>query len=123
MNDVKMHKSQASKTDVNITLTEQAIAHIRRYMAKKGHGKGLRLAVSTTGCSGLAYETQLADAPEAGDLVTQVTEDIALFVDPKALPYLQGMEIDHVREGLQERFVYNNPNQKGECGCGESFLV
>src|SRR5689334_22898678 len=105
-----------------ITLTEAAARHVTRYLGKRGKGLGLRLGVKTTGCSGLAYKLEYADAANPEDH-TFVTRDIQVFVDPKSLPYIDGTELDFVREGLNEGFRFNNPNVKSECGCGESFNV
>jgi iron-sulfur cluster assembly protein len=105
-----------------VTLTEAAARHVTRYLARRGKGVGVRLGVKTTGCSGLAYKLEYADdvAPE-----DHIFEDhgVKVLVDPKSLPYIDGTELDFVREGLNEGFKFNNPNVKGECGCGESFTV
>jgi iron-sulfur cluster assembly protein len=92
-----------------ITLTDKAAAHVNRNLEKRGKGRGLRLGVRTTGCSGLAYQLEYVDEP--------------VFIDPKSLAYLDGTELDFVREGLNEGFKFQNPNVKDECGCGESFRV
>ena len=105
-----------------VTLSEAAARHVSRYIARRGKGVGVRLGVKTTGCSGLAYKLEYADeiAPE-----DHVFEDhgVKVLIDPKSLSYLDGTELDFVREGLNEGFKFNNPNVRGECGCGESFNV
>ena len=105
-----------------VTLTDRAAQHVQRYIEKRGKGVGLRLGVKTTGCSGLAYKLEYADdyAPE-----DHVFEDhgIKVIIDPKSLAYLDGTELDFAREGLNEGFKFNNPNEKDRCGCGESFNV
>jgi len=105
-----------------ITLTEKAAAHVTRNLEKRGKGCGLRLGVRTTGCSGLAYVLEFVDDIDEHD---QVFEQfgVKVFVDPKSLVYLEGLEMDYVKNGLNEGFEFNNPNKKGECGCGESFTV
>ena len=105
-----------------ITLTDSAARHVKHYLAKRGKGLGVRLAVRTSGCSGLAYVIEYADEAEVHD---QVFEDkgIKLVIDPKSLVYLEGTELDFAREGLNEGFSFNNPNESGRCGCGESFNV
>jgi iron-sulfur cluster assembly protein len=105
-----------------VTMTAAAASHVEKYMAKRGKGVGLRLGVRTTGCSGLAYKLEYADAINPED---QVFEHfgVKVLVDPKSLPYLEGTELDFTREGLNEGFKFNNPNVKDECGCGESFTV
>lgn len=105
-----------------VTLTEAAARHVTNFIAKRGKGVGLRLGVRTTGCSGLAYKLEYADAIEAEDLVFE-SNGVTVVIDPKSLPYLDGTELDFAREGLNEGFKFNNPNVKDECGCGESFRV
>jgi iron-sulfur cluster assembly protein len=105
-----------------ITLTETAAKHVASHLAKRGRGIGLRLGVRTSGCSGMAYKLEYADELKPGDL-TFHSQGVSVFVDPKSLPYIDGMELDFAREGLNEGFKFNNPNVKDECGCGESFNV
>ena len=105
-----------------VTLTERAAQHVERYIDRRGKGIGLRLGVKTTGCSGLAYKLEYADAQQPED-VSFESHGIRVLVDPKSLPYLDGTELDFVREGLNEGFRFNNPNVKSACGCGESFNV
>ena len=105
-----------------VTLTDRAAEHVQRYIEKRGKGYGLRLGVRTTGCSGLAYKLEFAD-----DRLPEDTEfesnGVRVLIDPKSLAYLEGTELDFVREGLNEGFKFNNPNEKDRCGCGESFNV
>ena len=103
-----------------ITLTEAAADRVRHYIDSRGKGLGVRLAVRTSGCSGLAYVVEFADQLEDGD---QVFEDkgVKMVVDAKSLAYLEGAQLDFGREGLNEGFKFNNPNEKSRCGCGESF--
>jgi iron-sulfur cluster assembly protein len=105
-----------------ITLTEKAAQHVQGYLAKRGKGLGLRLGVRTTGCSGMAYKLEFADATNPEDVLFE-SHGVKVIVDPKSLPYLQGTELDYSREGLNEGFKFRNPNVKDECGCGESFNV
>jgi len=105
-----------------ITLTESAASHVSRFIARRGKGVGLRLGVKTTGCSGMAYKLEFADAANPEDAEFE-SHGVRVFVDPKSLPYIDGTELDFVREGLNEGFRFNNPNVKSECGCGESFSV
>jgi iron-sulfur cluster assembly protein len=105
-----------------ITLTESAAKHVRSYLAKRGKGVGLRLGVRTSGCSGMAYKLEFADAVNPEDHKFE-SNGVTVLVDPKSLPYLQGTELDFAREGLNEGFKFRNPNVKDECGCGESFNV
>ncbi len=105
-----------------ITLTDRAADHVQRYMQKRGKGVGLRLGVKTTGCSGLAYKLEFADEIRPEDQEFE-SHGVRVFIDPKSLAYLEGTELDYVREGLNEGFKFNNPNEKDRCGCGESFNV
>jgi iron-sulfur cluster assembly protein len=105
-----------------ITLTESAARHVSRYLERRGKGIGLRLGVRTTGCSGLAYKLEYADAPAPEDHTFE-SYGVKVLVDPRSLSYIDGTELDFVREGLNEGFRFNNPNVKSECGCGESFKV
>jgi len=105
-----------------VTLTESAAKHVSGFIAKRGKGVGLRLGVKTTGCSGMAYKLEFADAATPEDTEFE-SHGVKVFVDPKSLPYIDGTELDFVREGLNEGFRFNNPNVKSECGCGESFNV
>jgi iron-sulfur cluster assembly protein len=105
-----------------ITLTPVAARHVASHLSKRGKGIGLRLGVRTTGCSGLAYKLEYADAAAPDDHRFE-SNGVTVVVDPKSLPYLDGTELDFAREGLNEGFKFNNPNVKDECGCGESFNV
>ncbi len=107
---------------MGISLTEAAAKHVQNFIAKRGKGLGLRIGVRTTGCSGMAYKLEFADALSDDDMQFQ-SHGVTLLVDPKSLPYIDGMELDFQREGLNEGFKFNNPNVKNECGCGESFQV
>ena len=105
-----------------ITLTEAAAQHVQKSLAKRGKGVGVRLGVKTTGCSGMAYQLEYVDALASEDMVFD-QHGVKLMVDPKSLAYLDGTELDYVREGFQEGFKFNNPNERDRCGCGESFRV
>ncbi len=107
---------------MTITLTERAAKHVSGFLAKRGKGVGLRLGVRTSGCSGLAYKLEFADAANPEDVLFE-TNGVKVLVDPKSLPYVDGTELDYAREGLNEGFKFNNPNTKDQCGCGESFNV
>lgn len=105
-----------------ITLTQAAARHITRYLTKRGKGIGVRLGVKTTGCSGLAYQLEYVDEPAPEDLVFEGF-GVKVLADPKSLAYIDGTELDFVREGLNEGFRFNNPRERDRCGCGESFRV
>ncbi|MBI5784963.1 MAG: iron-sulfur cluster assembly protein IscA [Rhodocyclales bacterium] len=105
-----------------VTLTESAAKHVSNFIAKRGKGIGIRLGVKTSGCSGMAYKLEFADAAEPEDVVFD-TQGLKVLVDPRSLPYIDGTELDYAKEGLNEGFRFNNPNIKDQCGCGESFTV
>lgn len=105
-----------------VTLSENAAKHVSNYLTKRGKGIGLRLGVRTSGCSGVAYRIEFADALENDDVQFE-SHGVKVLVDSKSLPYLDGTELDYAREGLKEGFKFNNPNVKDACGCGESFNV
>jgi iron-sulfur cluster assembly protein len=105
-----------------VTLTEAAAKHVSNYLAKRGKGIGIRLGVKTSGCSGMAYKLEFADAADPEDQVFE-SHGLKVLVDPRSLPYIDGTELDYAKEGLNEGFKFNNPNIKDQCGCGESFTV
>ena len=105
-----------------ISITEIAKTKVKQTLARRGKGLGVRVGVKTTGCSGLAYVLEYVDNPNSED-ITVDCDGCILFIDPKSCPYLQGMTIDFVRNGLNEGFEFKNPNERDRCGCGESFRV
>lgn len=105
-----------------IHLTKTAAERVRSFIAKRGKGEGLRLGIKTVGCSGKAYVVDYADKIDPDDQVFE-SHGIKVIVSVQNLPYLDGMEIDYGRDGTKEGFKFNNPNVKGQCGCGESFSV
>ncbi len=107
---------------MTITLTETAAARARVFLAKKEQARGLRLGVRNTGCSGYMYTVGLADTINPDDEVFE-SQGVKLVISAKNLPYLDGMEVDYAKQGLNEGFRFNNPNVKETCGCGESFSV
>lgn len=107
---------------MGITMTEAAAQRARAFLESRGKGVGIRLGVKTTGCSGLAYVMEFVDSVDDSDSVFE-DKGVKIIIDGKSLVYLDGTELDFVKEGLNEGFEFNNPNAKGECGCGESFNV
>ena len=105
-----------------ITVTSTASSKIQSNLARRGQGMGIRLGVRTTGCSGLAYVLEYIDSVNAEDIAFE-QDGFVIVVDPKSSAYLDGVEIDYVRQGLNEGFEFNNPIEKDRCGCGESFRV
>ena len=105
-----------------VTLTEAAANRVKTFLENRGKGIGLRLGVKTTGCSGMAYVIEFAGEIEGSDSVFE-DYDVKVIVDAKSLVYLDGTELDFAKEGLNEGFKFNNPNEKDTCGCGESFTI
>ena len=110
---------------IEITITDVAAKKIQQNLERRGRGVGIRVGVRTTGCSGLAYVLEYVDqvSEHSGDLSIQASNNVNIFLDRKDEPYLNGMTVDYVRQGLNEGFEFVNPNEKDRCGCGESFRV
>ncbi|WP_211198059.1 iron-sulfur cluster assembly protein IscA [Permianibacter fluminis] len=104
-------------------LSDSAADRVRKFLANRGKGFGVRLGVKTTGCSGLSYVLEFVDGINEEEDAVFNDKGVNVIIDKKSLVYLDGTELDFVREGLNEGFKFNNPNVKGECGCGESFTV
>uniref|UniRef100_A0A3B0M312 Iron-binding protein IscA n=1 Tax=Arsenophonus endosymbiont of Trialeurodes vaporariorum TaxID=235567 RepID=A0A3B0M312_9GAMM len=107
---------------MSISLTENAAERILTFLHNRGKGEVLRLGVRTSGCLGMAYVLELVDIINEDDTVFE-DKGVKVIVDGKSIVYLNGTELDFVKEGLNEGFKFNNPNSKNECGCGESFNV
>jgi len=105
-----------------ITLTENASKKMQDALDYRGRGIGMRIGVRTSGCSGFAYVLEFADQLFEGDLEID-DRGVTLVINKKDLVYLQGMQIDYAKKGLNEGFEFSNPNEKARCGCGESFTV
>jgi len=105
-----------------ITLTESAADRVRNYLQQRGSGVGLRLGIKKTGCSGFAYVINYAEEIQPDDVVFE-DGGVTVVVDPDALEYIDGTQVDFIKEGLNEAFKFRNPNASSECGCGESFSV
>lgn len=105
-----------------IRLTPQAEQQIKTLLSRRGSGIGVRVGVKTTGCSGLAYTLEWADQLAPDDRQWAFS-GFMVMVDPKSLPYIDGTEIDWVKEGLNSGFQFHNPRERARCGCGESFTV
>lgn len=113
----------AADSTPQIQFTESAIKHLIAYLQKNPGNKGVRLSVKKTGCSGLSYVVDYIVTPTEGDLIMSLSENYIVCVDKASYPFLKGMNVDYVKQGLNYKFVFNNPNQTGACGCGESFTV
>jgi iron-sulfur cluster assembly protein len=107
---------------MTLTVTDSAAKQISKQLAQRGNGVGLRLGVRKAGCSGFAYVIDYADTVSPDDEVFE-QNGVTLVVKRDDLPFLDGIEVDYRREGINAAFRFNNPNAKGSCGCGESFTV
>lgn len=107
---------------MGVSLTDNAASHVSSYLEERGKGVGIRLAVKTTGCSGLMYVLEPVDDPQPEDHKFDCN-GVEVYVDPKSLVYVDGTQMDYVKQGLNEGFEFKNPNESGQCGCGESFTV
>ncbi len=106
-----------------ITIMEAAATRVKALMAKADKPvKGLRVGVKTRGCSGLSYFVEYADEKKRFEDIVE-DKGVTIFVDPTAVMFLIGTEMDYKEDKLQSGFVFNNPNEKARCGCGESFSV
>lgn len=105
-----------------VTITERAAQRVAASLAQRGKGVALRLGVRTSGCSGMAYKLEYADQVEPEDQLFEA-HGVKIVVDSKSLAFIDGTELDFVRDGLNEGFRFNNPNERDRCGCGESFRV
>ena len=105
-----------------VMLTDVAAERVKRYLAERGSGEGLRVGIKTTGCSGFAYVVDIADEIAEDDRIFE-SHGVKVIIASDSLSYLDGTTIDFSREGLNEAFSYDNPNVKSLCGCGESFGI
>ena len=105
-----------------ISLTERAAEKVKQQLERRGKGQGIRIGVKTTGCSGLAYVLEYVDSVFEGDRIFE-SQNVHVYVDGKSMAYISGLEMDWVKNGLNEGFEFRNPNEKDRCGCGESFRV
>ena len=105
-----------------IQVTETAAKKIKQNLVRRGSGVGIRIGIRTTGCSGLAYVLEYVDRVNAEDTIFE-SRDVKVIVDAKSLPILGDLDVDYVRQGLNEGFEFTNPSEKDRCGCGESFRI
>jgi iron-sulfur cluster assembly protein len=105
-----------------IRLTPRAVAHIKKILQNNSDAIGVRVGVKSSGCSGLSYVLDFASNPQASDEIHEI-DGIQVLIDSNSIEYLKGTEIDCSTEGLNDYIKFNNPNVKGECGCGESFSI
>jgi len=106
-----------------MTVTPAAVAKIKALLDGRGKpSAGIRIGIRTKGCSGMSYTLEFADERNAFDEVVE-TQGVTLLIDPKATMFILGTEMDYREDKLESGFVFTNPNEKGRCGCGESFHV
>lgn len=106
-----------------LQLTQRAVAHVKVLLSSRDKpALGVRVSLKTKGCSGLAYKLEYVDVERAGDEMVE-DQGIKLFIDPKAILFLVGTTMDYVDDPIAPGFQFKNPNEKGRCGCGESFHV
>lgn len=113
-----------------ITVTDAAMERIKLLLSQRNKpSAGIKVSVRTGGCSGLSYQVEYADSIEPYDEVVKVSPspsedgELTILIDPKAVMYLIGTEMDYIEEQWKSGFTFTNPNEKGRCGCGESFHV
>lgn len=107
----------------DIKLTATAADYVKKIIAKKGGGIGIRLSTKAAGCSGLMYMVDIISESTEKDLRFPIDGQLSVYIDPECYPYLKGTQIDLVQKGLNQVFEYKNPNETGHCGCGESFII
>ena len=106
-----------------LDISDAALERIQALLAKRGKpSAGVKIGVRTRGCSGLSYTVEYADEVSKFDEVVE-KDGVKVMIDPKAVMFLIGSRMDYVEEKLKSGFVFRNPNEKGRCGCGESFHV
>jgi iron-sulfur cluster assembly protein len=105
-----------------ITVTDQAANKIKNNLERRGKGIAIRIGVKTTGCSGYAYFMEYVDQLDIEDILLNDNNTV-IVTDPKSIPLVAGITVDYVRQGLNEGFEFNNPQEKDRCGCGESFRI
>ena len=107
-----------------ITLTDAAYKKIQQQLKKRGKGLGIQIGVKTTGCSGLAYTLEYFNGVDDENLyIMYGISDVVVAIKKQHEPYLNRLNVDFVRNGLNEGFEFKNPNERDRCGCGESFRV
>lgn len=108
---------------VPLTITPAAIARVKQLLEQRGKPSvGIRIGIKTKGCSGLSYTLEYADEPNKLDEVVE-QDGVTILIDPKAVLFILGTEMDYLEEKLESGFIFRNPNEKGRCGCGQSFHV
>lgn len=123
MSEVMTHQNEIHNAQPEIYFSDTAIRHLLSYLDKNKEYLGVRLSVKKTGCSGLSYVLDYVTEPSAHDLTMPLSSEYLVWIDKSSYPFLKKMSVDYVKQGLNYKFIFNNPNQTGQCGCGESFTV
>ncbi|CAN5388341.1 iron-sulfur cluster assembly protein IscA [soil metagenome] len=118
--EVQIYKPEVSAF-ADVDVSSAAIAHITKAIKKRGTGIGMRLSMEKSGCTGYSYSITYVDEAIATDHVYPIGDSLTVYIDAKYFPYLKGIKIDYIREGINQRFKFTNPNEKASCGCGESI--
>lgn len=119
---VEIYRPNENAEINGITISAAAQLRLSDQLKKHGKGIGIRLTIKPTGCSGFSYQLDFVDEVATDDQKFSAG-NISIFIKKEMLKYVEGTELDYVKEGLNEKFVYRNPKAKGVCGCGESFTV
>ena len=121
-----MRQRESMKTNSEkklITVTEEAAKHMKSNISKRGKPtEGIRIEVRGKGCSGMSYTMEFCEEAEDSDNIVE-HGGLKIFIDPKSIIFLIGLEIDYKEDMFKSGFSFKNPNAKGSCGCGESFNV
>lgn len=109
-----------------LTFTDAAVQHIKSMLSQRDKAIGFRLSIKKTGCSGYSYVPSIIDEAKKSDIHFVAQQDLHVYVDPTAEPFLKGLMVDYVTDNVglkQKKLVFINPNEKNRCGCGESFTI
>jgi iron-sulfur cluster assembly protein len=110
-------------TRMPLTITDAAFERVKSLLTQRNKPSvGIRISIRTKGCSGLSYSLEYADEKDPLDEMMEMN-GVTILIDPKAVLFILGTEMDYVEEKMQSGFVFRNPNEKGRCGCGKSFHV
>lgn len=121
MSDLSVQKHQS--TNHKLTMSDSAIAHVEKYLQKHGEAKGIHFGVKKSGCSGYAYVIDYVNEINPEAIAIEINNRITVYIDKSSYPFVKGTQIDYVKKGLNEQFIFHNPNQSASCGCGESFVL
>lgn len=120
MSEVKIHQVSQKQA---IELTDSAKNHLIACLNKNQHAIGVRFSVKRSGCSGLSYVIDYVDTAGENDISFPLSAQYWVYIDANSIQYLQDVRVDYIKAAMGSKLVFTNPNQKGQCGCGESFLV